>query len=180
MDWYNKPPFFDVTNNARISITSAPKTGFWRKTQGNVIRDTGHFLYRSVDGDFSFTAKVTAKFQKQHDQAGLMIRVDDTTWAQCGIELAGSALHVNVVVTRDHSDLSLTALPQNTQAVWLSMARKGRDLEAAYSLDGERYLLLRVADLSDIPALQAGVMSASPEGDGFPSTFDDLKFKTLK
>lgn len=180
MEWYNKPPFFDVTNNASISITSAPKTGFWRKTQGNVSRDSGHFLYRSIEGDFTVTTKVIAKFQKQHDEAGLMLKGDEATWAKCGIELIGSIPHINVVITRDYSDLSLIALPQNTQAVWLSMTRKGADMEVHYSLDGEKFILLRVANFTDMPSLQAGVMAASPEGDGFPSAFEDLKFKNMK
>jgi regulation of enolase protein 1 (concanavalin A-like superfamily) len=39
MDWYNEPPTWNEQGNT-ITVTSAPKTDFWRKTHSGAIKTT--------------------------------------------------------------------------------------------------------------------------------------------
>jgi hypothetical protein len=50
--------------------------------------------------------------------------------------------------------------------------RRGADVEVSYSLDGERYIMLRLAHLTAAETLNVGLMCASPEGNGFAMTFE--------
>lgn len=170
MEWYNEPPSWSVLDNT-ITVTSAHGSDFWRKTHYGFIRDSGHFYSQLVQGDFVCEVKISGRYEALYDQAGLMVRADETTWMKCGIEYVKGVQHVSAVVTRDYSDWSVVPLPQNPPALWLRVTRKEGALEAHYSLDGKQYALLRVTYLTPGP-VSVGVMCASPEGAGFTTTFE--------
>ena len=58
--------------------------------------------------------------------------------------------------------------------LWLRLTRQGDAVEVHYSLDGEAYVMIRVAYLPAADEAEVGLMCASPEGDGFTVTFEDL------
>jgi hypothetical protein len=169
--WRNEPPNWTVDGDA-IRATTAPKTDFWPTTHYGFIRDTGHFYAREWTGDFVAEVKVTGAYRALYDQAGLMVRADETTWLKCGIEYLDGVQQASVVVTREYSDWSVAPLPTNPPAIWLRLTRTGSDIDVRYALDGKTHNLLRLAYLTPAPAVEVGVMCASPEGDGFSVTFD--------
>ncbi len=73
MKWLNEPPNWKIHNN-KIEVTSTQNTDFWRKTHYGYIRDSGHFYYQQLTGDFVAEVKVSGKYQDLYDQAGLMVR----------------------------------------------------------------------------------------------------------
>ena len=83
MEWYNEPPSWSVFDNT-ITVTSAHGSDFWRKTHYGFIRDNGHFYSQPVQGDFVCEVKVSGRYEALYDQAGLMVRADETTWMKCG------------------------------------------------------------------------------------------------
>jgi hypothetical protein len=170
MEWYNEPPSWSVLDNA-IVVTSAHGSDFWRKTHYGFIRDNGHFYFQPVSGDFVAEVKIIGQYTALYDQAGLMVRADETTWMKTGIEYVEGVQHASAVVTRDYSDWSVLPLPQNPPALWLRVTRKEGSVEVHYSLDGKQYALLRVAYLAPGP-VQVGLMCASPDGPGFTTTFE--------
>ena len=178
MQWYNEPPVWKVDGDT-ITVTSGPKTDFWRKTHYGFVRDSGHFYFQQVRGDFVCEVKVSGRYEALYDQAGLMARVDEANWIKCGIEFVEGVQHVSAVVTRDYSDWSVVPLPHNPPALWLRVTRRGSAVEVHYSLDGERYTLLRLAYLVPAAALSVGPMCASPEGNGFSMTFEGLAVRSL-
>ena len=172
MEWYNEPPSWSVFDNT-IVVTSAHGSDFWRKTHYGFIRDNGHFYSQPVAGDFVCEVKIIGQYSSLYDQAGLMVRADETTWMKTGIEYVEGVQHVSAVVTRDYSDWSVVPLPQNPPALWLRVTRQGGSIEVHYSLDGKQYALLRVAYLAPGP-VNVGIMCASPEGPGFSTTFESF------
>ncbi len=178
MDWYNEPRAWTVRGDT-ITVTSDAKTDFWRKTHYGFIRDNGHFYFESVTGSFVAEVKISGSYSALYDQAGLMVRVDETNWLKCGIEFVDGVQHVSAVVTRDYSDWSVLPLPQNPAALWLRVALKGSTIEVHYSLDATSYTMLRLAYLPPAEIVCVGLMCASPEGDGFSTTFEGLKIRTL-
>ena len=171
MHWYNEPKTWAATGDT-ITVTADRATDFWRKTHYGFIKDDGHFYYQERTGDFRCDVKVIGKYATLYDQAGLMVRVDETTWLKCGIEFVDGVQHVSAVVTRDFSDWSVVPLPSNPEALWLRLTRTGSAIEISYALDGSRYTLLRLAYLAEAERLQVGVMCAAPQGEGFPVTFE--------
>ncbi|GET38112.1 protein of unknown function DUF1349 [Microseira wollei NIES-4236] len=174
MNWHNEPLIWD-SQNETIKITSTHKTDFWRQTHYDFISDNAHFYYKQVTGDFIAEVKISGQYQEQYDQAGLMVRLDEANWLKCGIELIDGVLEVIVVVTHDYSDASFVSIPQNLSSIWMRVIRQGSALQVLYSLEGEKYTLLRLAHLTSIETVSVGVMCASPTGQGFPTTFEGFK-----
>jgi hypothetical protein len=173
MDWLHEPPRWHADGNT-LTLTTAPKTDFWRSPDGATVSDNGHFWSRPITGDFQAQVKVIGAYRDLYDQAGLMLRLDDATWLKCGIEFYEGAQHISAVVTRSHSDWALAPLPPNPAALWLRLKRQGADIQIHYALDETAYTLLRHAYFPPAERLLAGVMAASPTGTGFEVRFEGL------
>jgi hypothetical protein len=174
MHWFCEPPDWKEQGNT-LTITTAPKTDFWRKTHAGYITDNGHFYFQPAYGDFTTGVKFSGQYNALYDQAGLMVRIDAEQWIKCGIEFLDGAQVVSAVVTRDFSDWSVVHLSQNPPSLWLRLKRVGDTVEVHYSLDGAQYSMLRQAYLPPAETVSAGMMCCSPTGDGFTAVFEDFK-----
>ncbi|MFO7322055.1 MAG: DUF1349 domain-containing protein [Chloroflexota bacterium] len=175
MEWLNEPRSWRYEGDALV-ITSDAQTDFWRKTHYGFIRDNGHFFGKRVEGDFTAQVKVIGQYTTLYDQAGLMVRQDETCWMKTGIEYVDGVQYVSAVVTRDYSDWSVSPLRESPEALWIRVRREGGSLEVHYSLDGADFTLLRVTYLTPDP-VQVGVMLASPQGEGFVARFEGLEIR---
>lgn len=171
--WVDEPANWHVDGDT-LTMTAEPKTDFWRKTFFGYVTDNGHLYGREVTGDFTATVKVTADYAAQYDQAGLMVRADETTWMKCGLEFVDGALTVSSVFTRDYSDWAGAPAEGLGKTVWLRLVRKGSSLTYAYSADGVSWREVRQGYLTETPTLLVGVMAAAPEGPGFEAGFEDF------
>ncbi len=176
MKWHNEPPSWNQDEKS-ITVTSGLKTDFWRKTHYGFIRDTGHFYYQEVTGDFIAMVKITGQYQELYDQAGLMIREHDQTWLKSGIEFVEGVQYASTVVTREHSDWSVVAIPENPTSLWLELKRRGGAVEVNYSLDGKDFTMMRLAYLTEAETVHVGPMCASPEREGFHVRFEDFQIR---
>jgi len=176
VQWFNEPPQWEE-KDGKIAVTSGAKTDFWRKTRHGFIKNDGNFYHREVDGDFVASVKITGEYKAQYDQAGLMVTLDDFTWMKCGVEFVDSIQQASVVVTRDYSDWSVLPMFSNPESSWIKVERFGEAFVVSFSRDGENYFLLREAFLTAELKLLVGVMVASPKGDGFKTTFEELNIE---
>ena len=175
MEWFN-PPGQWRDEDGVVTITTSPKTDFWRITHYGFIRDDGHFYFQEVSGDFSLSAKISGAYHDLYDQAGLMVRIDERNWLKCGVELVEGVQQASAVLTRDYSDWSVIPLPSNPSSIWFRIKRSGDALEVSYSLDGADYAMLRLAYFPTAATVKAGLMCASPRGEGFEVVFEDVEF----
>jgi regulation of enolase protein 1 (concanavalin A-like superfamily) len=173
MEWLNEPSSWKYEDET-ITLTADPHTDFWRRTHCGEIHDNGHFYYRGARGDFTAEVRLTGDYHELYDQSGLMVRLDELCWMKCGIEYVEGIWNVSAVVTREWSDWSIIALPHRNP-VFVRVRRRGSAFEVYYSMDGTGYILYRHAYLTDTPALDVGLMIASPTGQGFTATFEDFK-----
>ncbi|HEY9697628.1 MAG TPA: DUF1349 domain-containing protein [Trichocoleus sp.] len=174
MQWYNEPAQWQSSTDG-LHLTTGVQTDFWRKTHYGFIRDNGHFYYQMVAGDFTVEVKVTGQYRALYDQAGVMVRENETTWLKCGIEFVEDIQNVSAVVTRDFSDWSVVPLLQPPPSLWLRVQRRAEAIEIQYSLNGEDYKMLRLAYLTRTETVQVGLMAASPQGGGCEILFEDFK-----
>jgi regulation of enolase protein 1 (concanavalin A-like superfamily) len=173
MQWRNEPPSWSDEPSADgtgLRLRTAPDTDFWRRTHYGFIRDSGHVRYAVVDGDFSVRVCVRGRYRDQYDQAGLMVRADETTWLKCGIELVDGRQRTSAVVTRDVSDWAVAPLDPAPESIWFEVRRRGLAVEVLYGIDAPTELL-RLAPLTERSALEVGMMAASPDGAGFDAAF---------
>ncbi len=174
MHWLNEPPTWKDDGN-QIEAITASKSDFWRKTHYGFTRDSGHFYYQEVSGNFTAEIRVIGRYEALYDQAGLMLRVDEENWIKTGIEYFDGQQHASAVVTREFSDWSVVKLEGYPPCLWLRVTRKNEAVEIFYSLDGENYSLLRLAYLVPSAVTLVGPMCAAPDGPGLSVIFAEFK-----
>ena len=170
--WKNEPRQWSrQAGTIRLQVDAG--TDFWRKTHDGGIRDNGHFYFQSTEGDFTARVKISGQYSGQYDQAGLMARVDQTTWLKCGVEYVDQSHLASAVVTRDWSDWSVRPIDE-PQTTWWKLQRHEQTFHVAYSLDGDKFHVVRQAFLTDVQQLQVGIIACAPKGAGFPVTFSEF------
>lgn len=177
MHWMNEPASAKIDGNA-ITVRSRAKTDFWQKTFDGYIADSGHFFHLPASGNFKFTALINGKYATQYDQAGLMVRIDAENWMRCGTEFIDGKRYASVVFTRTWSDGSTLPDLSQTEPVWWRVVRKNDSIEAFCSLDGEKFMSVRMGYFPTQPTVEVGLMCAAPSGSGFDASFKDLKLES--
>jgi regulation of enolase protein 1 (concanavalin A-like superfamily) len=172
MLWLNEPSVWKFEKGV-LSLTTDPKTDFWRKTHYGFIRDSGHFYFETVSGDFEAEISVHGEYRELYDQAGLMIRADEATWLKTGIEFVDGIQYASAVVTREYSDWSVVPLPSNTERLRLRLKRIGGTVVIEYAANDNPWGMLRTTYLSETQDLAVGPMAATPDGSGFNVRFTD-------
>jgi regulation of enolase protein 1 (concanavalin A-like superfamily) len=173
MDWLHEPGEWRVEGD-NLAVATDAKTDFWHTTHYGFVRDNGHFYGMEVTGDFVATVTVRGQYRDQYDQAGLMVRLDETTWLKTGVEFVEGVPLASVVVTRGFSDWSVAPLPPEMRELHLRVIRQGGAIEVRVAADDGEEMMLRLAYLTDEPAIRVGPMCAAPDGEGFEVTFQDF------
>ena len=171
MQWLNEPTTWTADGDT-LSMTADAKTDFWRKTHDSGMRDNGHFYYQPANGDFTAQVRLTGQYNGLYDHAGIMVRLDETTWLKCGVEYVENVQYASAVVTRDYSDWSVLPLEPAPPSIHLRVTRHDGTLEVAYGLNGVDFIMIRQAHLTDVNTVQVGLMAAAPKGDGFAVVFE--------
>jgi regulation of enolase protein 1 (concanavalin A-like superfamily) len=177
MSWLNEPASSKITGTELI-VRSRAKTDFWQKTYDGYVADTGHFFHLPASGDFKFTALINGNYATQYDQAGLMVRIDAENWMRCGTEFIDGKRYASVVFTRTYSDGSTLPDLSDTAPIWWSLVRKNDSIETFCSLDGEKFMSVRMGYFPTQKTVAAGIMCCAPSGSGFDATFKSLKLET--
>lgn len=170
LKWLHEPAEWQA-NGDELIVTAGAKTDFWRTTHYGFIRDNGHCYAREVTGDFVATVTVRGRYRDQYDQAGLMVRLDETTWLKTGVEFVEGVPLASVVVTRNFSDWSVAPLPPDMRDLHLRLVRQGEAIEVLVAADDGAEMMLRLAYLTEEPTVRVGPMCAAPDGEGFAVTF---------
>lgn len=172
--WLNAPASWEGGDG--LTVTTGPDTDFWRTTHYGFVRDTGHALGRTVEGDFAVTTTFSGTYTDLYDQAGVLLRIDEKNWVKTGIEYVDGVQLLSVVVTREVSDWSVISLPISPDSVTITVDRTGDTVTVRYGLDGaEPVTMARLAYFPPTTPVFAGVMCASPQGPGFTVTFSRLE-----
>jgi uncharacterized protein len=179
MPWLNEPQNWKQ-EGGQLSVFADAHTDFWRKTHYGFVRDNGHFYYEKVSGNFEIETEFRGKYESLYDQAGLMVRLDETTWMKTGIEFVNGIHHVSAVVTRDYSDWSVVPLHAYHGSLRLRLKREGGAITVEYFASDGGWVMFRTAYLSTADELEVGRMVAAPDGGGFEAVFSEFGVKSLK
>ncbi|ANH04823.1 DUF1349 domain-containing protein [Shinella sp. HZN7] len=176
LTWLN-PPAESAIRDGRLHVRTGLESDFWQRTYYGFQPDSGHFLHRPWTGDFTLETAFSGRYETLYDQAGLMIRHDETTWMKCGIEFTDGAKHFSVVVTRGHSDWSAFRIDHDFKAMSVRVTRNADALFIQYKTDAmTEWRMARLAyfppELSD---LSVGLMACSPQREGFEAEFTEFR-----
>jgi uncharacterized protein len=176
MDWLNEPPDW-AEKDGVLNVVTGERTDFWRKTHYGFIRDDGHFRHAAAPGDFSASVSFRGDYEELYDQAGLMLRLDETTWIKAGIEFVAGRRMLSAVVTRDFSDWSTMPMPVASPWVRLRLTRIAGTVHVHWAAEPEPgiWRMLRLAWLPPGGEARVGPMCCSPQRAGFGVEFRDFE-----
>ena len=153
-DWFNDP----VPENGRLSppVANAP------------------FYYTEVSGDFVFRARVRPNHRYVYDACALMVIKDEYMWGKVAFEQSdfGTKAAVCVVTSQVSDDANGCNIEHDT--VWLQIVRVGDVFCTHYSLDGERFDMVRLFYLPVGECVKVGLEAQSPAGEGGLRFFSDV------
>lgn len=172
--WLNEPAKWSFESDT-LHLTTDASTDFWRETHYGFIRDNGHFFGLPTGEAFTAEVRVQADYRSLYDQAGLMLRLDETRWVKAGIEFNDGHHCLSVVVTNGRSDWSVTRLDGDAADVRLRLTVKNGALRVQFSTDGTTWPLLRLAPFPVAPAYQVGPMACTPERGGLDVAFSEFR-----
>jgi len=174
--WLNEPRKWSTDP---LTVHADPGSDFWRLTGNGIVRDNGHLYGVSLTGDFTITATFTGEYVAQYDHAGVGLLIDGENWIKAGVEVFDGRRQASTVVTRGFSDWNL-ALTEPFERFTISAERKGDAVWIRYGTDGQEPAnLLRKAYFPPGEEAKAGIMAASPEGEGFVTQFHEVQLTHL-
>ncbi len=156
-DWFNNP----VPEDGKLSAPAA----------------NAPFFYTEVTGDFVFRAKVRPNHRYTYDACALMVIQDEYTWAKAAFEASdfGTKAAVCVVTNQISDDANGCNIDQDE--VWLQIVRVGDVFCTHYSLDGERFDMVRLFHLPVGESVKVGLEAQSPAGEGGLRFFSDVSLE---
>lgn len=176
--WQHEPPHW--TENAGVLTEVVPPgTDYWRTTHYGFIRDNGPFRYIEQSGNFEAKVHITGKYNELYHQAGLMIRASETQWIKAGIEFVNGKQNVSAVVTRDFSDWSVLPRTDSPASLWLRLQRYNDTVQVSYSLDGQKWSMIRLAYFPPSVPVKIGMVAAAPGKRPFEVRFDHFSVGAL-
>lgn len=171
---------YAIKNN-RIIVTALPKTDYFVNPETDEITANAPFVYQDVCGDFVLQAKVSHNFIGTYDACVLFAFDDDKKWAKACFEYTdlGTKSVVTVMTNGKSDDANGVNIDKNE--VWLRLSRKGNVFAVHYSVDGEKYMMARLAYIPMQECIKVGIVAQSPLGDGAEMSFEclSLEHKTL-
>ncbi len=176
--WINPPEKFKI-NSTHISFETLPHTDFWQNTYYEFKHDNGHALQlKTKELYFSFNVKVSFDTKKRFDQAGIIVYLDSNRWLKASAEYQDEHTQQlgSVVTNHGYSDWTTMNINGHIKHIWYRLSRRKSDFRIEYSLDGNRYIQMRIAhlDLKE-EAIVFGFYACSPEDSTFTAQFSEFK-----
>ena len=148
--WINKPKNTSV-DKASVSITTNPHTDFWQRSYYGFRNDNAPALLLETKENFTFTFKVSFRYQSLFDQCGPVIYLDSENWFKASIEYEGddNSPLGSVVTNMGYSDWA-TQMVRTPEEIWYRLSRRGPDFRLEHSLDGSSFSQMRVFHLHSL------------------------------
>eukprot|EP01113_Clastostelium_recurvatum_P048470 TRINITY_DN8834_c0_g1_i1.p1 TRINITY_DN8834_c0_g1~~TRINITY_DN8834_c0_g1_i1.p1 ORF type:complete len:289 (+),score=65.21 TRINITY_DN8834_c0_g1_i1:83-868(+) len=142
LKWMNEPTNHKISHNDgedktqhSLTVYTNANTDFWQKTHYGFRVDNGHLLYAEVEGDFIATTRMRWEPRNQYDQAGLMVRIDETSWLKTSVEyeIPPETCKLGAVCTNmGYSDWSTQKFDSDHRQLVLRIRREGTDYFVEY------------------------------------------------
>ena len=175
--WLNESRM--IAENGEIAIAAPAETDWFNNPvpeDGKLTEPVANapFFYTEVRGDFVFRAKVRPNHRYVYDACALMVIRDETMWAKAAFEQSdfGTKAAVCVVTNQVSDDANGCNIEQDE--VWLQIVRVGDVFCTHYSLDGERFDMVRLFYLPVGESVRVGLEAQSPAGEGGLRFFSDI------
>jgi regulation of enolase protein 1 (concanavalin A-like superfamily) len=169
--WSN-PPARAWTEGSDLLVEAREGSDFWRITSYGFVHDDGHALLAPFPDGTAVEVTFALDFDRQFDQAGVLVRGDAEHWVKAGVEVSDGVAQLGAVVTRERSDWSVAPVPAWAgREVTIRASRSGDALTVRARADADdAWQLVRVAPLPP-GELLAGPFCCAPTRSGLVVRF---------
>ena len=179
--WLNDPLDWSAGEGGTLVITAGKKTDLFVDPRGEYTADSSPKALFAPAERFLLSSRTEVGFASRYDAGVLVVYGQGDRWAKLCFELspAGKPTIVSVV-NKGVSDDS-NSVPIEGNRVFLRVAGLGEGVFAFhYSLDGQRWHLVRYFSLEDAEGLKVGFSSQSPTGESCQSIFSEIRYEKKK
>lgn len=175
--WINPPRKFTLKEGV-LKIQTDPETDFWQRTHYGFSQTNAPAFLTKIEGDFTFGVKTSFKTQKQYDQCGVLLFIDDENWVKVSVEHENEqfARLGSVVTNLGYSDWATTDIPFPVNEMSYRLSLKGQDVFIEFAEKGVGFKQMRICHLQKpVEGAGTGVYACSPQKSSFEAVFSDFK-----
>ncbi|MBR0667199.1 DUF1349 domain-containing protein [Roseomonas hellenica] len=172
--WLNEPTSWSLQDNGYLEMVTDQGTDFWQETLYGFKRDNGHFLGVTTADAFTAQLRIRGEYTKLYDQAGIMVRVDETRWVKAGVELSDGRAMLSSVLTNGQSDWATSPYENDHRDFWMRATVARGVLRLQVSADGKLWPLVRLAPFPVATSYLVGPMACTPQRSGLSVGFSDF------
>ena len=164
-------------HNHALVLKAKKGTDLFASPDGSELANKTPRVLFQPTGDFIFSAKVTAGFNKPFDGGALIVYGDQANWAKLLFEAARSGrAGISSTVAKGVGDDAHHGVREGNE-VYLKVLRR-KDMFVFYtSPDGVNWSMVRSFGMPAAATVKVGFSSQSPMGDEFSARFSDIKFR---
>ena len=173
--WSNATDFEETEHG--ISIYAPSETDYFVNPLDGEVKVNAPFFYREVEGDFILKAKVSLDFESIFDASVLMALDHNKLWAKACFEYTDfGTKSIVTVMTNEKSD-DANGVNVDVNEIWLQLSRKEDVFAIHYSLDGNEFIMARLAFLPMQKKIKVGLEAQSPTGKGGYRNFNNVSLQ---
>lgn len=170
-EWSTEPTRTDWDGDSLL-VEAPAKSDAWRTTSYGFVRDDAPALLAPFGPRDAVEVTFVLDYDQAYDQAGVMIRVDETTWIKAGVEVSDGEAQLGAVVTHGVSDWSVAPVPEwRGREVTIRASRDGDAVTIRARAGDEPWRLVRLAPLSPTADARAGLYCCAPSREGLVVRF---------
>lgn len=177
LTWHQLPQNYELSSTG-IIIESGKETDLYSSVDGSKSTDNLPKLLFKPDSSFIFTAKVKPDFNKAYDGGAIIVYHDAENWGKLLFEqnVDGTFGIWTTVSNFKNGDDNFNGFVQEKE-VYLKIAKKGPAYCFYYSLDGDKWIVLRAFPLQKSENISIGFSSQSPLGPNCKVEFTDITYR---
>jgi len=169
---WTHPPLGVREDATDLLVTAVEGSDAWRHTAYGFVHDSEHGLVAPLASGQAVEVEFTVDYDRQFDQAGLLLRTSATEWIKAGVEVADGVAQVGAVVTRPRSDWSVAPVPDWVgRRVTLRASREGDAVTIRARSADEPSRLVRVVPWPPDAEVEAGPYCCAPTRAGLTVRF---------
>lgn len=177
--WRNQPLKFDIQKN-RFTIVAGPKTDMFRDPNVTYNTDNAPKLLFNADSNFVISAGIQHAFANKWDGGAIVIIQDSLNWIKFCFEKDYTGVkRVVSVVTKDISD-DCNSVEIKSNKVFYKVSKANNVITLYYSLDNQKWFLVRHLQFNTSKPLQIGFLAQSPTGNNCKVTFSNINYQFKK
>lgn len=166
-----------AAKEGEFAISPARDTNLFLSPDGGFNVVNAPMALFAPAGDFTLTAKVSARLVDAYDVAAMVVWEDEKHWAKlCFENSAMREATIVTVVTRERSDDANSETIASPFA-YIAIARKGNEFSMHFSRDGVQWRLARHFQMPASDNLRVGFTAHTFSNQHFAAVFSDVVYR---